>query len=116
MLSNKPDPATCEIVEALFAGDTFDVVRGAVDGVPLKPDPTSCLDVLFQLGVRPDHAVFVGDTPIDITTGVNAGVRTVGVTWGFRLADELLDAGADHIIHRPSDLLNILKGTAHRRA
>jgi phosphoglycolate phosphatase len=116
VLSNKPEAATRAIVEALFAQDAFDAVRGAVDGVPLKPDPTSCLAILSRIGVRPEDAVFVGDTPIDILTGVNAGVPAAGVTWGFRPADELLDAGADHIIHHPLDLLALLGETIHREA
>jgi phosphoglycolate phosphatase len=42
-------------------------------------------------------------------TGRNAGMRTVGVTWGFRDAGELLEAGADHIIETPMELLEVLR-------
>jgi phosphoglycolate phosphatase len=105
VLSNKPDHPTREIVNALFAEGTFDVIRGARDDVPLKPDPTSTLRIISELGVSPQQTVFVGDTPIDMTTGANAGTRTVGVTWGFREVHELVDAGANHIIHEPLELL-----------
>jgi len=108
VLSNKPDIPTREIVGELFPDDSFAIVRGARDGVPLKPDATSALDVASELGVKPERSIFVGDTSIDMKTGGNARMRTVGVTWGFRKADELLNAGADHIIYAPLQLLEIL--------
>jgi len=110
VLSNKPDFATREIVGELFADNRFEIVRGALEGVPLKPDPNSVLGIISELGQSPQQSVFVGDTAVDMATGVNAGMRSVGVTWGFRDADELVDAGADYIIHRPLELLHFLDG------
>ena len=110
VLSNKPDFATREIVGELFADNPFEIVRGALEGVPLKPDPSSVLGIISELGQSPQQSIFVGDTAVDMATGVNAGMRSVGVTWGFRDADELVDAGANHIIHRPLELLRFLDG------
>jgi phosphoglycolate phosphatase len=112
VLSNKPDLPTRVIVGDLFPDNPFEIVRGALDGVPLKPDPASSLEILSALGVQQSRAVFVGDTPVDMKTGRNAGMQSVGVTWGFRDADELLEAGADHVIHSPLELLLFLDGTA----
>jgi phosphoglycolate phosphatase len=108
VLSNKPDFATRAIVHELFEDSMFDVIRGARENVPLKPDPTAAIEIVSDLGVSADLSVFVGDTPIDMKTGCNAGMRTVGVTWGFREAHELLDAGADHVIHEPLELVELL--------
>jgi len=108
VLSNKPDSPTREIVGELFPDNPFAIVRGARDGVPLKPNPTSTLEIISELGVSPQQTVFVGDTPIDIKTGGDAGTRTVGVTWGFRKAHELVDADADHVIDHPLELLLIV--------
>jgi len=110
VLSNKPDSLTRKIVGELFPDNPFAIVRGARDGEPLKPNPTSTLEIISDLGVSPQQTVFVGDTPIDIKTGADAGTRTIGVTWGFRKANELVDADADHVIHRPLELLRILDG------
>jgi len=112
VLSNKPDSPTRTLVGQLFADHPFVAVRGECIGVPRKPDPTSTLEIISELGVSPQQTVFVGDTPIDMTTGVNAGTLTVGVTWGFREAHELSSAGADHIIQRPLELLRFLDGMA----
>ena len=110
VLSNKPDFATREIVGELFADNPFEIVRGALEGVPLKPDPSSVLGIISELGQSLQQSVFVGDTAVDMATGVNAGMRSVGVTWGFRDADELVDSGANHIIHQPLELLRFLDG------
>ena len=110
MLSNKPDFATREIVGELFADNPFEIVRGALEGVPLKPDPSSVLGIISELGQSLQQSVFVGDTAVDMATGVNAGMRSIGVTWGFRDADELVDSGANHIIHQPLELLRFLDG------
>lgn len=111
VLSNKPDHATRAIVGELFADHEFTIVRGAIDGVPLKPDPTAVHEIVSRLGLSPRDTAFVGDTPVDMTTGANAGTLTVGVTWGFRSADELLLADADRVIHHPLDLLEFLQNT-----
>ena len=112
VLSNKPDGPTKQIVGELFPDNPFAVVRGAVEGVPLKPDPTSSFDVLSTLGVPAERTVYVGDTSIDMETGQNAGIRPVGVTWGFRPAQELVDAGSDHIINEPIDLVDFIDDVA----
>ena len=109
VLSNKPDGPTRTIVGELFPDDPFAIVRGALDGVPLKPDPTSALQLVSDLGIDAAQTVFVGDTSIDMETGRKAGMRTVGVTWGFRPASELAEAGAEHIIDAPLQLLELLK-------
>lgn len=116
VLSNKPDGPTRKIVGELFPENPFAIVRGAVEAVPLKPDPASSFDILSNLGVRADQAVYVGDTSIDMETGRNAGMRPVGVTWGFRTARELVDAGADRIIDEPMDLMDFLEDVVHRGA
>jgi len=109
VLSNKPDSATRELVKALLGGHRFQRVLGARPEVPLKPDPTAALEICRALGVLPPMTLFLGDTDIDVETGRRAGMVTVGVTWGFRDADELRDAGAHHIIDHPLDLLELLR-------
>ena len=108
VLSNKPDFATRGIVDELFADHVFAIVRGALDGVPLKPDTSSVLHIVSGLGRTPRQSIFVGDTAVDMATGTNAGMRSVGVSWGFREARELVNAGADHIIGSPLELLDLL--------
>jgi phosphoglycolate phosphatase len=108
VLSNKPDNATRQIVDELFLDGDFDIVRGALENVPLKPDPTSVLDIVSELGQTPQRSIFFGDTAVDMMTGANAGMLAVGVTWGFRDRCELVAAEADHVIDEPLELLDLL--------
>jgi phosphoglycolate phosphatase len=115
LLSNKPDDATRHLAGRLFPEHRFDLVRGQRPGSPLKPDPTVALEVCSELGVRPGEVVYVGDSDTDVETGLRAGFRTVGASWGFRGADELRAAGADVVIDHPLELLAVLSGQARRQ-
>ena len=105
--SNKPDNVVHGVIERVFAPDTFDCVRGAIDGGAVKPDPSSALEIAEKLGARPDECLFIGDTNVDIFTAKNAGMTSVGVLWGFRDREELEEANADYIIAAPEELLQI---------
>lgn len=107
VLSNKIDSASQQLIEYFFPGKT-DVVFGEHVGVPHKPDPTSCRMVMQQLGVQPEQVLYVGDSGTDMQTAKNAGLYAVGVTWGFRSKEVLLKYGADVLVHRPEQILQIL--------
>ena len=51
----------------------------------------------------------IGDTVYDIKMGKNAKINTVGVTWGYNTEEELYQANADHIIHEPNEIFEILR-------
>lgn len=106
--SNKPDNVVQDVVKIIF-GDTFDTVCGVIDGFPTKPEPYTALKITERIGVSPKDCLFIGDTNVDIFTAKNAGMTSIGVTWGFRDREELIDAGADYIVDLPSDILNILE-------
>lgn len=106
--SNKVHDAVGPLMEKYFPGVVFDSVFGQRPGVPVKPDPRILLDILEKAGCKPEEAVHVGDTSTDITLAKNAGVESVGVTWGYRPQSELVDAGAGYIISEPSQLLDII--------
>jgi phosphoglycolate phosphatase len=107
VFSNKSHDLTVRIVEALLGPARFRQVRGAVPGVPLKPDPAVALDLAAGLGVAPALVAYVGDSNVDMQTARAAGMPAVGVSWGFRTAAELREHGAAVIIHRPQELLEL---------
>ncbi len=104
VLSNKPERATVPLVRSFF-GELIDTVHGGREGVPLKPDPTAARRMLAELGISPEECAYFGDTNTDMQTGRALGAAlTVGVTWGFRKKEELLEAGAELLLHDPRDI------------
>ena len=110
VLSNKAHALAAPVVEHYFPG-LFPLVQGALPGVPVKPDPTLLRRMLAQLGADPAATLFVGDSDVDILTGKNGGLAACGVLWGFRDRAELEGAGADLVINRPAQLVEVVTGT-----
>ncbi len=108
VLSNKPDKFTQKCVTEYFSKWHFEVVFGARENVPRKPDPFGALEVATLLNCPPSRFIYVGDTAIDMLTANAAGMFAVGVEWGFRPVDELKAAGAQLIIGHPSAILDLL--------
>ena len=109
VLSNKPDFATKDVVRG-FLGELIDVVRGAVDTVALKPSSEGIDILLEEFGLKKEECIYVGDTSVDMETGNNAGIFTVGVLWGFREREELENSGADIIVSEPKEILKKVIG------
>lgn len=105
VLSNKPHDFTCRMVESCFPKPYFAAVMGARENVPIKPHPESALQIAEQWNISPEKILFVGDTSVDMETARNAGMIGVGVSWGFRTVEELLESGARTILDHPKDLL-----------
>lgn len=108
--SNKPDNVVQDVIKNVF-GDVFDAVCGAREGYKTKPDPVLTMEIISNIGADKQETYFIGDTNIDIFTAKNAGVKAIGVLWGFRDEAELRDAGADYIVSNPSEIYNIVKET-----
>jgi phosphoglycolate phosphatase len=83
VLSNKPGTMSRAILAGLGVGDRFFRIYGGGDLASRKPDPDGVYRLLEETGVPAEEAVLVGDSPVDVQTGRAAGVRTVGVTYGF---------------------------------
>ncbi|ARM31015.1 HAD family hydrolase [Prosthecochloris sp. HL-130-GSB] len=108
VLSNKPDHFTRLCVEALLGEWTFDVVMGQKEGIPHKPDPTGALLVAETLSCKPGEVLYVGDSSVDMKTATSAGMYPLGVLWGFRSREELLEHGAKALAAEPADITNVL--------
>lgn len=106
VLSNKQDAFVKVIVKNLFPG-IFEIAAGQSD-LPTKPDPTAALFIADKLGVSPDKCIFVGDSDVDMKTGVNAGMYSLGVSWGYRSPDVLTAAGAKSLVREPGDLFTVI--------
>ncbi|MDR1065760.1 MAG: HAD family hydrolase [Oscillospiraceae bacterium] len=109
VISNKADEYTKIIADALYPG-LLDLAVGEIPGTPMKPDPAPVFSALRALGERPENAVYVGDTEIDMLTAKNAGIACITCAWGLRGKESLLSHGADprYLADTPADVLRIL--------
>lgn len=104
VLSNKFDGGVQDLMP-LFFPDTFDAAHGESADIPRKPDPTGLLFTMDEIGADPETTAYVGDSGSDMQTARNAGVFALGVSWGYRPEEELLEEGADAIVRDPSGIL-----------
>jgi phosphoglycolate phosphatase len=88
--SNKYQEGTEALAERFFGEYGFIRILGQREGVPVKPDPTIIMEAMEAVpGITRAQVVYCGDSDVDMQTGMNAGVRTIGAAWGFRTREEL---------------------------
>lgn len=106
VLSNKQDVYVKELVKILLPEGLISSAAGQTD-LPKKPDPTVPLMIASSLGFAPSETAFIGDSEVDVLTGKNAGMLTVGCSWGYRDRPVLVESNADFVLDRPSELVEI---------
>ena len=106
--SNKYQQATEKLIRHFFPDVPFAAILGQRDGFPMKPDPAIVKLICKQTCTQPKGVLYVGDSGIDMQTAANAGVESVGVTWGFRPESELTENGASHLVNSPDEILSYL--------
>jgi phosphoglycolate phosphatase len=104
VLSNKQDEFVKKLCRQVLLSGSYDAAQGAVEGHPTKPDPYLPLLVCKELGVAPEECLMIGDSDVDLRTAINAGMRHIGVTWGFRSEEFLRAAGVECLAHTPREL------------
>ena len=108
--SNKYQEAAVKLVLQFFPGVDFALILGQREGVPSKPDPTIAYEIIEHTGIAKEDTVYIGDSCVDMQTGKNAGVTTVGVSWGFRPKAELESYSPDFIADNADELRKYLLG------
>lgn len=109
--SNKYQAATQKLIGHFFPDIAFAAVFGQREGVPTKPDPQIIFEIMEKSGVGKKDTVYIGDSGVDMETGKNAGVDTVGVTWGFRPREELEAFHPQLIACRWEEILRFLSNS-----
>ena len=111
ILSNKPIDFTKMVVEHFLGNIKFDNVLGAREGIPKKPNPQAVFEIIDNLKLNKEEVLYVGDTGTDMQTAENAGLKSVGVLWGFRGLEELMENNADYIIEETSKIIEIIEAS-----
>ena len=102
--TNKHISAAEQLIRTFFPLDMFDALDGDRPGIPRKPDPAHVRFVMEKMDIAPEETVYLGDSGVDMQTAINAGTFPVGVLWGFREKEELLENGAKVLLSHPSEL------------
>jgi phosphoglycolate phosphatase len=108
VLSNKPEYLTIACVSKYFGEFKFAAACGQREGIAVKPNPALALEIADVFGLKSSEIAIIGDSKNDILTAKNGGFYAVGVTWGFRDRDELVQNGANVIVDSPLELLSLL--------
>ena len=88
--SNKYQEGTEILVKKLLSRYGFIRILGQRDNKPIKPDPEIINEIMSAVpGIKAEEVIYCGDSDVDMQTGINAGIKTIGVTWGFRTREDL---------------------------
>ena len=106
--SNKYHRATEKLIRHYFPTIRFAAILGQREGVPIKPHPQIVEDILALVPVSKEEVIYIGDSGVDKQTALNAGVESIGVTWGFRPREELLQYSPTHLADTAKEIENII--------
>ena len=108
--SNKYQAGTEALVDKFFGKYDFIRILGQREGQPIKPDPAIVSEITAAMSGTCCEVIYCGDSDVDMQTGINAGVRTIGVTWGFRSREELSAYGPWLLAETPDDIASAVSG------
>lgn len=106
VLSNKREGFSKKILDNLGILECFDILWGSDSVREKKPSPIPILDLMEKFGVSKEETAIIGDSNYDIEAGRAAGIKVIGVSYGFR--DRSYLEGSDHIINGFEELLEII--------
>ena len=102
--SNKYQRATEKLIRHYFPTIRFAAVFGQREGIPVKPHPQIVEDILTLVPVNKEEVIYIGDSGVDMQTALHAGVESIGVTWGFRPKEELLQHSPTHLVDSADEI------------
>lgn len=108
VLSNKPDEFVDRILKKLYPDHSFTEAWGQKPEYKCKPDKEALHAMLSIYSIARDECVYIGDSDVDVFTAQNAGVKLVGVSWGFRGKAELISAGAPFVADTAAELTDYI--------
>ena len=109
VLSNKPHSETTKVVETYFPKNYFAYVRGGMDGFPIKPDVSGVNLILQELNISDKNDVYyVGDSNVDMQTGLNASLKTIGTSYGYCSKEVLKSFNVYFVIDSPNELSKVI--------
>lgn len=104
--TNKPYNVAMDVVDILFP-NMFECVLGNIESYDVKPDINQLKDWCDSNNIdSTENIIYVGDSEVDMQTGINAKMKTIGVSWGYNSKLQLQKYKVDRIISHPNELLD----------
>lgn len=110
--TNKVESAAIDLCNTYFPG-LFDIISGSRPSIPPKPAPDGIYEILNRAKTKPEEACYIGDSDVDLQTGINSGLSFIGVDWGFRGRDFLLEHGAKCVVMNTTELEKVIIDSNH---
>jgi len=107
--TNKPQHLAESCITEFFSSWPLTPVIGQRQGLPVKPDPCGARDILDGWQLNAEEVIMMGDSGVDMRTALNTGLIAVGVRWGFRTEEELIQNGARILLRHPNELFNYIE-------
>ncbi|MBY9078980.1 pyrophosphatase PpaX [Paenibacillus sp. HN-1] len=111
VVTTKIRPNTIRALEMFDLKQYMDTVVTLDDVEKIKPHAEPVLTAVGNLGVSPEKTLMVGDSPVDIQSGKNAGVLTAAVAWSLKGEEMLGQYEPDFILQDMTDLYDIVGGS-----
>jgi len=105
LLTTKGQEQADRIIDHFKLRSNFSFIMGIREGIQIKPLPGGLQMICNELNISPEHTLMTGDTELDIKCGKSAGVKTCGVTYGYRTRELLQVERPDIIIDRIRELI-----------
>ena len=106
--SNKYQRATEKLIRHYFPHINFVAIFGQREGIPVKPHPQVVEDILQLSPMEKEEVIYIGDSGVDMQTALNAGVQSIGVTWGFRPREELMQHSPTYIVEKAEEIEKLI--------
>lgn len=106
MATGKSQRGVRAVLDRLSVNIEKFVTIQTADNAPSKPHPAMIEQAMADTGIPPDRTIMIGDTSFDMEMARNAGVKSIGVTWGYHSQEEMIEAGALSIVSSFDRLLN----------
>ena len=107
VVSNKADGAVQDLCVQYFPG-LFDLAIGERPEIAKKPAADMVNLALNKLNVSKEKAVYIGDSDVDVATARNSKLDMIAVDWGFRTREFLVEQGAETIVSKPEEILELV--------
>jgi pyrophosphatase PpaX len=108
VVTSKAEPLARRGLAHVGLDGFFDVIVGLESCTRHKPDPEPVHVALDRLGIAPEAAAFVGDSPHDMAAGRAAGVTSIAALWGPFTRAQLAPSEPDYYIERMGELLRVV--------